>query len=293
MIVTAADFNYLPRTLTLLYSIWQHMPDTKVVILCLDDFTFDKLNVRWGIDILYKTDVLNLPDRPAKARACLAKSFMLLKLLENCKDEWLIWLDSDMMLFSRLELPIGHQTLALTPHNYSSKFLEFVHTAGYYNAGFFGVNTTNKNRARKILEHWRDLCIEEEPESSTSVYDQKYLEFLAKEYGVNEIRNIGVNAAPWNISGYTVGGKRGSVMLNHADRLQLYHFQGMQVYRGFIDYYSGDLKLSKAARKLIYEPYTERLRFAYKALGIVPDGIPFRKRLKSYTFRSNIYDWVW
>lgn len=185
-------------------------------------------------------------------------------LMQMPKLEWAVYLDSDMMIFGDPDkaLPTSSDAhVLLTPHRPSTPHFEgFMERAGHFNAGY--VAFRNSKDGLNALRWWREKC-----EESCSVTpdakgyaDQRYLnEFSERFNGVVFSQNLGVNAAPWNISGKTITEKSDSVFVD-TDELLIYHMQGFKkIGLGFYDLYSGELSLTAAARDHIYKPYISHL----------------------------------
>ena len=114
----------------------------------------------------------------------------------------------------------------------------------------------------RCLQRWADQC-REKCSATEGCGDQKYLDSWPGDYPgeVCEIQNIGVGAAPWNLSQYKVmqdliNGFLDYVELSGAP-LVFYHFHEYIHGKRLTNY-----KLRQEDRELIYAPYIEAVEAA-------------------------------
>ena len=85
---------------------------------------------------------------------------------------------------------------------HSVQLLNWDREYGYYQAGLLGFK--QEENSRNILNWWKEKCLEwcfdENDQTWNRWGDQKYLEHIPHLFeNIKIIRNIGVNAAPWNL----------------------------------------------------------------------------------------------
>ncbi len=266
---TYLDINYFIRALALYESLCTHDTDNFVLwILCMDEdaYTVLKSLKLPGIETI-SIDNLEKHD-PQLLKAKLNRTnieyyftctpSLPLYILKNYPDIDLItYIDADMYFFSN-PAPyfdeIDKHSIAIVEHRfpYDQKHFKIY---GTYNVGILSFR--NDVNGTSCLKWWREKCLEwcydccEEERYA----DQKYLDkWPSKFQNLIVIKNIGINAAPWNIKNYCITMK-GSTILVDDDPLILYHFHGLKqinrfIYYPFLDNY--DMKLTKIIKQKIY-----------------------------------------
>jgi hypothetical protein len=275
---TIFDASYLSRALALHASLLRESRDAQFAFFCVDDEShalLSRLAPKRGI-VLSPTQF----ETPALAAAKLQRSraeycwtckpFALLHLAREFPAAgWLVYLDTDMLLFGDPDgaLPADESAYLLTPHRFYPAFEKYAATAGRHNAGYFAMRNTPAGR--QAVQWWAERCIEScSVEVSELAYgDQKYLDqMLGLFAGGRSSAHDGLNAAPWNIERYRVALAGGRVMLDGTPLL-LYHFQALRVLNaGLVDLYAGNRRLAREVRSLIYWPYLAEVRRAYGRL---------------------------
>jgi hypothetical protein len=275
---TIFDAAYLPRALALHASLVGASANARLAFFCLDELAAQVLS-RLALErsIVIRHEELATPAlervRPLRSHAeyCwTCKPFALLHLSRAFSDaQWLIYVDTDMMFFGDPDAALpGPQThYLLTPHRFHPAFERYAAGAGLHNAGYVAIR--NSAEGRRAAQWWGERCIENCSVSVTdlSYGDQKYLDrMLAQVPAGASSEHPGLNAAPWNIERYRVSAPRGAVLVDEQPLL-LYHFQALRILNGWlIDLYAGERRIAAPVRTLIYRPYLERVRAAYRTL---------------------------
>ena len=273
---TILNAPFLPRALALWQSIAHYNQTAEFAFFCIDEKSAGILE---SIDLprcrIYRESqfasetLLALRGKRTVAEYCwTAKSFALCHLLAtDPTPDWVVYLDSDMLAFGDPDAALadaGPNDFLLAPHRFSAEFESFASSVGLYNGGYVAFQVTKAGKA--AASRWRDLCVESCPAIPTadSYADQKHLQLLLAEFPTGtDSRQIGLDAAPWNIGQYQVTVREGRVFLDDAPLL-LYHFQSLRVFgKNWVDLYSGDMTLAKPVRDLIYAAYLDALTRAY------------------------------
>ena len=138
---------------------------------------------------------------------------------------------------------------------------------GYYQAGLLGFK--QEENSRNILNWWKEKCLEwcfnEHDLTWNRWGDQKYLEHIPHLFeNIKIIRNIGVNAAPWNlvmVAQYTVRKEKNKAMLGDKE-LVTYHFGSMYILNEeeFDLWKLEKLNFTPEIINYIYTPYVQTLQ---------------------------------
>ena len=204
-------------------------------------------------------------NRPYNEFCWTMKSISFEFFSENFNCDWMIYLDSDSMVFSSISNYLNDSyDLILTPHRSSNHYFKLIEeSVGKFNAGFIAIK--NNNNGKKILHFWKKKCVEAciTIPNKDKYGDQKYFDEIEKKFKkVNNSPYIGINLAPWNICD-----KRGIIDFDKKITLVFYHMQGLKIYnRNVFNIYSSNFKVSKKAYEAIYKPYLKLLKKSYNTL---------------------------
>jgi len=274
---TYFDKNFLQKGLSLHTSLIRHYPEAKLWILAFDKYTekiLNKMKLK-GVTVIALNEfedkeLLAIKGTRNKVEyiwtATSSLPFYVFKKLPSA--DIVCYLDADLYFYSSVLpgiLEIGDKSILVAEHRFPPGREHIAKDSGRFNVAF---NVFRNDKVGTIcLKRWRKQCIdwcywklEDE-----KLGDQMYLDEWPKLYKDNLVisKNIGVDAAPWNISQYKVSNKKGSVLLNK-EKLICYHFHQFQIlgpnnFSRVLGY-----TLSKDVIKYIYEPYEEELRKQYK-----------------------------
>ena len=288
---TVMDRNYLTRGLALYTSLARHGPTYDLYVLCMDQATWNTLNVLApkGLKPVALESVMNRrlkrasEDRTLKEFSITCKSFFMLWLLRRHEDlEMLSFADSDIFFFSdpgAVLGEIGAGSVGITEHRFPARLEpETSRDYGIYNGGWVSIRRDARGMA--CLEDWSDRCLEwcYDRLEDGKYGDQKYLADWPKRFGgVVVLRNKGANLAPWNVENYHIAVRGGQVMADD-DPVVFYHFSGLRQvtqwpYRSGL-YQSGLMRpAGGAVRRRIYGPYLRVLHRWERVVGhtVEPD----------------------
>lgn len=273
---TLADKSYIPRLITMLFSLNRVSSDFKVLVLALDNYTeqllYD-LNIA-NVEIISLEEFENeIPTLQAvkKKRNLIEYIFTLTSalpyylFLQKVECEFYIYIDADMYFFSdpcRIIKELSPETnVLLTPHNYSSKNSNLL-IYGKYNTGFIAFR--NSLPALQISRWWFESCINwcmDKPFEGKYA-DQKYLENFADiGDGVIESHEFGLNLGPWALDNIKSIYKSDFGVDVNNQQLIAMHFSGIFSNRFF--FLCGTWTYGRVMRtriyKYIYKPFLSEL----------------------------------
>ncbi|BCX14778.1 MAG: glycosyl transferase [Patescibacteria group bacterium] len=275
---TYFDKGFLIKGLALHASLIKNNPKAKLWILAFDSYTKDILNKMKlkGVTVVSLSsfedkELLSIKNtRQTVEYYWTCTPSWILYVLEKTKADYVIYLDADLYFFSNPDpavLEIGNKSLLVVEHRFPSGRKGMEIKAGRFNVAF---NVFKNDRiGKKCLERWRKQCIDWcywKPEGN-KLGDQKYLDEWPMLYEDKLVisENLGVDAAPWNISQYRISSKDGDIYIND-DKLVCYHFHQLRILGP--NHYSRVLgyTLPKAVVDLIYIPYEKELDKQYSRI---------------------------
>lgn len=271
---TLADIKYLPQALVLCDSLRKHAnEDMRVYFLALDDkcehalrgLGLDFVNIVSLSDLVREMKLEEIQNRRTKKEWCWTLASQLCEYLMESGLYEITYIDADCQAHSDLRVAfeeIGDRPIAITLHRLipSKKHLE---VNGRYNVGFLTFRNTWTGHA--CLSKWarqvRARCSE-----SVGCGDQWYLEEFVADHGnlVCVFKNIGINAAPWNIGNWRVtAGPR-------VDGIPIvtYHYHETR-FRDDGSVFLTNYKLRDEDRRFIYDPYTSAICAARDRINLV------------------------
>ncbi|MBA3580928.1 MAG: glycosyl transferase [Gammaproteobacteria bacterium] len=244
-VFTSAACNYIPKVRVLLRSIKKWHPEW-VIHLALSDEIPEGIDLSDELfDEIHPASELGIPDFVGWAfchniveLSTAIKPFVLKKLLARDDCAGVIYLDPDMVVFSRLEevlLALKDFNIALTPHQTSpekslvaimdNEICSLKH--GIYNLGFIAVSPTDigKTFANWWAERLYYFCRDEIPNGLFT--DQRWIDLAPAFFeGVHILRSSRFNVAPWNLTTRVVTGDINGEVLIDGKPLGFYHFTG-------------------------------------------------------------------
>ena len=282
MYCTLFDRNYLTRGLALHGSLLRHSKEFRLVVLCLDETTFEILNAL----ALNNMELVSLPSLEksdpeltrARPRRKPVEYYFTCKpaLLNFLAEKYtgaqrITYLDSDLFYFSDpepLEREYAEGAVALTPHRFPPRLAER-NQYGRFNAGWVSVSCSREGR--RFIDWWRTRCLEwcRLEVEDDRFGDQKYLDRVPMLFShVTILDHVGANLAPWNLDGLDVHQVHGGVAVAEKP-LVFFHFHGLR--RVLFRIYDSGLygygsKLSAQVRRAIYRPYISDLALAENRL---------------------------
>lgn len=277
------DHNFLDRGLALYTSLRQFHPDAQLVITALTPETHAFLrdhNLKGVHVVTVETIAKQHPEissiRGTRTEAEFAFTLTPFTVLEALKkarrNELVVYLDADTMLFNSLSGILqeqGEADVMRTPHNFSSHMVE-QRRYGMFNTAFTVFRNSEQGTA--CASWWADCCLEWcydrlEGEKFT---DQKYIEQFCRICPTTiTINHIGLNCAPWNVSGrrFASDGRRVTV---DGRPLILYHYAKVRRVRPWCIATRTKLQgviRAKGLHRHVYKPYAkmlEQVSFRYR-----------------------------
>ena len=242
-VFTSAALNYEPKVRTLFESIGRHHPEWSLHWALPDEVRSD-VDKRRDVTIHSLAD-LEIPEwrgwafcHDIQELATAIKGFALKHLLQGEETRHVIYLDPDIVLFSRLDdvlEALEHSSIVLTPHQIEpertldaimdNEICSLKH--GIYNLGFLGVANSEVGRAFadwwcKRLYHFCRADI-----GKGLFTDQRWIDLVPAFFeDVAIMRTPRHNVAPWNLTTRSVvRGSDGELWIGD-ERLGFYHFTG-------------------------------------------------------------------
>lgn len=276
---TYFDKGFLLKGLALHASLIKYKPDAKLWILAFDKYT-EKILKRMRLKGVTVVALEDFEDRellavkptrqPVEYYWTCTPSWILYIMKKNPSAKYVTYLDGDLYFYSDPDkgvYDIKDKSLLVVEHRFPAGREGMAKVSGRFNVAFNVFK--NDEVGKKCLNRWRGQCLDWcywKPEDG-KLGDQMYLNEWPKLYGNNLIisKNVGVDAAPWNISQYKVSEKDNSVYIDN-DKLVCYHFHQFQIIGP--NHFSRVLgyTLSREIVKYIYEPYEEELRMQYEVV---------------------------
>lgn len=273
---TYFDKGFLLKGLALHASLIKHNPNVELWILAFDKYTENILKKMK----LKGVTVVSLPEFEDKELLAVKPSRHTIEYYWTSTPAWILYvmklrpdvrhityLDADLYFYSNSNdgvLGVGDRSLLVVEHRFPPGREGMEKISGRFNVAFNVFK--NDEVGKTCLRRWRKQCLDWcswKPEGG-KLGDQMYLNEWPKLYGKNLVvsENVGVDAAPWNVSQYNITSKGSTIFVNK-DRLVCYHFHQFQIlgpnrFSRVLGY-----TLSKLVIKHIYEPYEKELELQY------------------------------
>lgn len=271
-IFTIASKNYLPYVRILMNSIAKYHPKYSMYLCLADkvdgyfnreeyDFEIvetDKLKIKNFQQIAFKYDIMEFNTA--------VKPFMFKWLFDNTDTDYVIYLDPDIKLFSKMnrleEIFRNGASAVLTPHInkplMDDKTPNDVHMlkSGVFNLGF--ISLSRKKEALDFIDWWgfrlQKYCIADF--SQNLFVDQKWCDlapcFLKELYILHDVN---YNVAYWNLPHRNLEFDGNKLKVNGQD-VVFFHFSGVDAENpGLLSKYQDRKKLmtNKALQKIIQD----------------------------------------
>ncbi|MCA1322112.1 glycosyl transferase [Bacillus tianshenii] len=267
-ICITASKDYVIKVLAMYDSLIRNSSSFKLWVCCMDNQAFEtlkKLNhehmVLFFVEQMEDQTLSELRKQRKVNEYCWTlKAPLCHHLLTTYNLESILYCDGDIYFFSdpkEIFDEWGSASIYLCPQR-DAEWVEKKY--GKYQAGLIGFR--NDQIGLESLNWWRKRCEEwcfATPDENR-FGDQKYLDKFPQIYSNVKIsKHLGINAAPWNTvynNNYSIQESNGEVYIEN-DRLVAYHFACLSIFNDTeFDLWSLDkLKLSRAIKKFIYEPY--------------------------------------
>lgn len=273
---TLFDSKFLPQGLALYQSLERHSRQAfRLHILAMDEQCFESLKLLKVIIPYAVVTRLSLFESSYGLEE-VRRSRTFQEYCWTCASTFSHWLcsrglneitylDADCFMFSDPARVFRELTtkksIAIIPHRFPLERM-YMEVNGRFNVSWV---TFRGKVGIHCLELWASQCVQwcyyrnEEGRFG----DQKYLDKWPSLYGDEcvQIKNIGVGAAPWNVSQYKVAiGREGLVCLDSAP-LVFYHFHEFVPWKRLTNY-----SLRDEDKTLIYGPYVKAVDAAQREL---------------------------
>lgn len=278
MVYTSAALNYLPKVRKLFASVRKHHPEFELVLALADRLPATMDFSKEPLDRVISVEQLDIPDRTRwiyfhtlVELATAIKPFVMASLLREPNVDRVIYLDPDMVLFSRIDdivSVLGTANIALTPHQTEPETtLEAIEDNeicslkhGIYNLGFIAVSNTDE--AKRFAQWWSDrvyyYCVADIPNGLFT--DQRWIDFAPVFFdGVHILKSPRFNVATWNLTTRKLAGDQAKGYTVNGEPLGFYHFTGFDsgAHRLMA---SKNAPMNDAVTSLV-DWYTEQTRF--------------------------------
>lgn len=291
-VFTSAAWNYESKVRTLFDSIGKHHPEWNLHWALPDQLRPD---IDKGLDVaIYSLADLEIPEwrgwafcHDIQELATAIKGFALKHLLQRDNTKQVIYLDPDIVLFSRLDdilEALEHSSIVLTPHQIEpersldsimdNEICSLKH--GIYNLGFLGVANTEIGRTFadwwcKRLYHFCRADI-----GKGLFTDQRWIDLVPAFFEeVAIMRTPRHNVAPWNLTTRNVVRRSDGELWVGDERLGFYHFTGFD---------SGAHRIMAAKNAARNREVSDLIKWYEKQTG------EYGKRLEKSTWAFASYD---
>lgn len=244
-IFTSAACNYIPKVRMLFQSLRKHHPEAVLHLALADEMVpvFDL--EREPFDEVATVADLDIPDWRGWAfchsiveLATAIKPFYMAKLLQRDDCGQVLYLDPDMVVFSRLDdivEALDSANIVLTPHQIEAEsslaaiidneICSLKH--GIYNLGFAGV--ANTDEGRRFVAWWSSrlyhFCRSELHNGLFT--DQRWIDLVPALFdGVGVSKSPRHNVATWNLTTRQMTQGDDGAYLVEGEPLGFYHFTG-------------------------------------------------------------------
>ena len=290
---TLFNHRYLARGTTMVESLLQQDSQADITVFSMDEATSNFLKRKFAQKIrILPLENLETPEyKKLKTQRGFGEYCWTLtpRVLDYClsdlKQDHSIYVDADCYFFNspaeKTKAWTQNCDVMITAHNYAKEY-DQSRTSGVFCVQYVFIKSTDNGR--KILEEWRQQCVEWcfARHEDGKFGDQKYLDAWPQKAGVLVCPEIGFGVAPWNASRLEIKGTvYRDLYTGQEAPVTFYHFHDFKFY----DWGLSDLssyRLGSAVKQNIYKPYIEHLNRIKLEL---PEGTP-NDWLQYPTFKS-------
>ncbi len=244
-VYTSAALNYIPKVRMLFKSLRKNHPEWKLYLALADELRPGVDLTKEPFDEIVPINEMDIPDWRGWAfchriveLSTAIKPFMLARLMNMPETGKVIYLDPDMVVFSRLDdivEALDHANVVLTPHQTTpeqtlsaiidNEICSLKH--GIYNLGFLAVAATETGQA--FAQWWckriYHFCRDDIPNGLFT--DQRWIDLVPAFFsGVAIMRSSRHNVATWNLTTRDFTCDASGNYLVDGQPLGFYHFTG-------------------------------------------------------------------
>lgn len=258
---TSAACNYFPKAKMLARSVRKYHPEWILHIVVADLPSADTRSLRNFFDEIHPASEIGIPGFYSWAFrhslvefSTAVKPFFLEYLLRRNDVSGVIYLDPDIVVFSRLDEisdPPEPAPVILTPHLLQPEssvegIMDHEMAAlkhGIFNLGFLWVKSSETGRsfARWWAERTYHFC---DSDTTKGLFtDQRWIDFVPVFFPETRVlRSVRFNVAPWNISSRKITGRIPDHLMVNEFPLGFYHFTGFDngAHRLMLQKYAAD-----------------------------------------------------
>lgn len=284
--VTLFNINYLSRGLAMIVSLRKWMPETRIVVLCVDKETMDRLEALNFKDLIliniYEAlddQVLSLKQDRTLGEFCWTLTPIALEIgLQHSTNGRVTYLDADLFFFKSPQILLEEirksgKSITITPHDFS-KHLEELIVYGKFCVQWITIYDNKqgweclKNYKKQCLE-WCFAYIDEE-----RFGDQKYLDAwpqIHKEDLFIMEPKLGFGA-PWNVMKHNLSFNEHRSFTINSKQLIFFHFHQFKIFNaGRFSWYSKPYGVITEGCRVMYQTYERAIIDVKKVLG--PDYV--------------------
>jgi hypothetical protein len=294
---TLCDSTYLVRGLVLYESLLKHSREPfQFFVLAMDPDVVERLRSVQGLDtspirmvdlqgLEYFTGLGAIRQSRTWQEYCWSAASNLCDFLMGHHHlEGITYIDADMMFFSDpapVFNEIGTRSIAVIPHRFIPE-KQYLSVNGQFNVSWVTFRDTPVGR--ECLSRWAKQC-RTKCSLTDGCGDQKYLDEWPALYGdeLCVIQNPGAGLAPWNLANYRI--TEGPQV--NGQPCVFYHYHETKANDDGTFYLTG-YALRDEDRRIIYEPYIERLRSAMDQIRAARDGGDYRESGKESSAAETI-----
>jgi hypothetical protein len=237
---TYFDSNYYSRGLALINSVLLNHPDSKFLVLCLDNEVYNFLfKYDSRVECVYLSQ---LESSYPKLRECkddrslieyyftLTPFFLQYVSGKSLEEDVICYVDSDVYFYSNIDdWLLDDYSIKLVPHWIKPKSFNVLKKYGDFNVGIVPIKKGLDSDL--ILKWWGERCAEwcKDVYEEGKFADQAYLNYVPKLFsGVKISDDIGINVAPWNVGQYNLNFTNNEVFLDNKTKMRVFHFHNLK-----------------------------------------------------------------
>jgi len=244
--VTLFDAHYLSRGLAMIRSLLRWMPESHIVVLCIDKETQDRLNAlkQDNLTLIYieealDDEVLALRQHRTLGEFCWTLTPIALEIgLRHSITGEVTYLDADLFFFNSPQLLLdkiinSEKSITITPHDFSPHLMDLM---------IFGkfcvqwITIIDNEKGLQCLVKYKQQCLEwcHAYMDEGRFGDQKYLDAWPEMYKDDLLilePNVGFGA-PWNMIKNTISFDSKNTYIINDSKLIFFHFHQFKIFRG-------------------------------------------------------------